>query len=335
LDATLVLIDGDTNLGWRQVSGPLVTLSDPMSLKPTFVLPILRSNGAVLQFEHTTVTGFGAKVVSPTTVTAAANGITDFPTAMVTFKSATNDNIGMNVSNGALTKLVPVDPATLTIADNRPAHLTYGLFDIQVKVAKPGNAATVTVFLPAPAPPASRWFKYSARRGWYDFSDHAVFSENRTEVTLTLVDGGIGDDDGVANGTITDPSGLASGPEAPVPAANGGSSGCFIATAAYGSYLHPFVRLLRTFRDDVLLPSSAGRSFVKWYYRVSPPIAQLIARNGVLAAGVRVILLPAIGLAFLCLKLGVVPGVLMFVVFGAVMVTGVRTVLRKRSVPTG
>ncbi len=62
---------------------------------------------------------------------------------------------------------------------------------------------------------------------------------------------------------------------------SGGSSGggCFIATAAYGSYLEPQVQLLRAFRDEYLLSNVPGRAFVDWYYRNSPPLAEYIAQR--------------------------------------------------------
>ena len=114
----------------------------------------------------------------------------------------------------------------------------------------------------------------------------------------------------------------------------GSSSGrCFIATAAYGSYLHPFVKILRDFRDRVLLTASPGRSFVAWYYRVSPPIADVIARYDWLSAAVRIALLPAVGLTWLCLKVGVVPVGLMLLVFFAAIITVSRTIWRKRCSP--
>lgn len=60
---------------------------------------------------------------------------------------------------------------------------------------------------------------------------------------------------------------------------SGGKSGCFIATAAYGSYLHPKVALLRQFRDTYLMTNAPGRAFVSCYYRISPPIAAFIAKH--------------------------------------------------------
>jgi hypothetical protein len=63
--------------------------------------------------------------------------------------------------------------------------------------------------------------------------------------------------------------------------------GCFIATAAYGSSLSTEVVLLSRFRDEVLLPSKLGALFVTFYYKVSPPLASLIARAEFLRAATR------------------------------------------------
>lgn len=51
---------------------------------------------------------------------------------------------------------------------------------------------------------------------------------------------------------------------------------CFIATAAAGDPDAPEVKVLRDWRDTVLMKSSIGREMVRTYYHVSPPIARFI-----------------------------------------------------------
>ncbi|MFA7404476.1 MAG: MXAN_6640 family putative metalloprotease [Pelobacteraceae bacterium] len=75
---------------------------------------------------------------------------------------------------------------------------------------------------------------------------------------------------------------------------SGNKSGCFIATAAYGSYLHPQVQLLRQFRDEYLLTNAPGRAFVSLYYRFSPQLADVIARHSVLRSIARLLLTPLV-----------------------------------------
>jgi|MudIll2142460700_1097286.scaffolds.fasta_scaffold50600_1 hypothetical protein len=82
------------------------------------------------------------------------------------------------------------------------------------------------------------------------------------------------------------------------------SSSCFIATAAFGSYMEPHVMILREFRDQVLSGNPLGRSFVFFYYKVSPPIANFISQHDALKMLVRWILLPVVGLSWMALNIG-------------------------------
>jgi predicted RNA-binding Zn-ribbon protein involved in translation (DUF1610 family) len=64
-------------------------------------------------------------------------------------------------------------------------------------------------------------------------------------------------------------------------------SGCFIATAAYGTPMATEIDALRQFRDEELERNRVGRRLVEVYYRSSPPIADVIAHSKKMRALVR------------------------------------------------
>lgn len=55
---------------------------------------------------------------------------------------------------------------------------------------------------------------------------------------------------------------------------NNSNSGCYIATAVYGSYNCPEVWTLRRFRDNTLDETWYGRAFIQTYYAISPTLVK-------------------------------------------------------------
>jgi peptide/nickel transport system substrate-binding protein len=77
-------------------------------------------------------------------------------------------------------------------------------------------------------------------------------------------------------------------------------SRCLIATAAFGSELAPQVQQLRLFRDNIVLKTSAGSSFMDvfnaWYYSFSPSVASYESQAPWLQNTVRTLIYPLLGI---------------------------------------
>lgn len=62
-------------------------------------------------------------------------------------------------------------------------------------------------------------------------------------------------------------------------AASSRAGGCYVATAVYGSYEAPEVRVLREWRDLELRSRAIGRVFIRLYYAVSPSAVRVLGRR--------------------------------------------------------
>jgi uncharacterized repeat protein (TIGR02543 family) len=104
---------------------------------------------------------------------------------------------------------------------------------------------------------------------------------------------------------------------------DGGGRGdglCFIATAAYGSPLHPHVKILRDFRDKYLMPNTLGRNFVDVYYKYSPFVADIVTKHKVLKIATRIYLLPVIVFCYSLLHAGPAVTLVIFIVIFPILI---------------
>lgn len=58
-----------------------------------------------------------------------------------------------------------------------------------------------------------------------------------------------------------------------------GDGCCYIATSVMGDYNHPYVILLKQYRDQVLKKKWTGRKFILVYYKISPKLVRVIEKN--------------------------------------------------------
>jgi len=76
----------------------------------------------------------------------------------------------------------------------------------------------------------------------------------------------------------------------------GDGGGCLIATAAFGSELSPQIQFLREIRDNTVLQTESGTSFMvgfnQFYYSFSPAIADYERENPVFKEAVKIMLTP-------------------------------------------
>ena len=135
-----------------------------------------------------------ARLIPPdtaTTNTATGTGTATFSTS----------------AGGGIAKLTATAQTAITCAP-RGVEFPHGLFSFNILGLNPGETVTVTITLPSPVPAGTQYWK--CQNGiWIDCTSLVGDNDGDNVLTLTLTDGGLGDADGVANGTIVDPGGPA------------------------------------------------------------------------------------------------------------------------------
>ncbi len=116
------------------------------------------------------------------------------------------DSVSLDAPGYVLTNVtVQAAPANVTPAGTFP----WGLFSFTIPNVTPGGVVTVTITLPAGAQPVG-YYKTDPTTGLlapFPFNGTSGAEINTNVITLHLVDGGPGDSDGLADGTIVDPGG--------------------------------------------------------------------------------------------------------------------------------
>jgi len=202
----------------------------------------------------------------PATITITAAGATNTPrTASVSLQisegangtaksvaTATGTGTALFVSSqGSIEQLASIDEASLPQEGKPNLEFPQGFFSFNIVGIAPGDEVEVQITLPDSVPPDAEYWAY------YDNEWHQIpmlmDSDDDRVITITLVDGGLGDGDGMADGAITD----AGGPGYPSPVDGGAhqlSKGAIVAISIAGgaAIIAGIVLLVRRRRSTLI-----------------------------------------------------------------------------------
>ncbi len=109
-------------------------------------------------------------------------------------------------SAGALTSLTA--SASTPCGSLAGFSFPHGFFSFTITNITPGSTATITITLPSNVPASTQYWK-CINGQWVNCTSLLGDNDGDNILTLTITDGGTGDTDGQANGTIVDPGGPA------------------------------------------------------------------------------------------------------------------------------
>jgi hypothetical protein len=110
--------------------------------------------------------------------------------------------------NGYITDLTASTVLAIPCPPRPDLNFPFGLFSFTVNGITPGSTVTIIIILPSNAPTNIQYWK-CINGNWVDCTSLLGSNNGDSILTITITDGGLGDRDGAANGTIVDPGGPA------------------------------------------------------------------------------------------------------------------------------
>ncbi|MDD5493696.1 MAG: SBBP repeat-containing protein [Dehalococcoidia bacterium] len=117
--------------------------------------------------------------------------------------------INTNATSGTLNNVVAVSEATLPNIGKPTVTFPYGLLSYSITDIPVGSTVNFILTYPSNIPITAEYWKYDEATGWVNITSLVGHNDGDNILTIALTDGGPGDSDGVANGTIVDPGGVA------------------------------------------------------------------------------------------------------------------------------
>ena len=126
------------------------------------------------------------------------------PTDAMVQSATGTGNVSFVADSGTIEDLTALNESDLP-EENTAIDFPHGLFIFNITGLSDGETVNVTIDFPQNIPTTAQYWKYHTPEGWYPIPMGSNDGDNI--ITIQLTDGGIGDDDGIANGVIVDQGG--------------------------------------------------------------------------------------------------------------------------------
>jgi hypothetical protein len=136
--------------------------------------------------------------------------------------STTLGTVNLNIDAGSISNAAWVPTSNIRCSNPSGYNFPFGMFSFNIGNLTPGQTARVTLKFPTPLPLGIKYYK--CINGAMVDCTSLMTRVNEYTLVLALTDGGKGDADGIANGSITDPGGPAVQINVPPSSSAGGTA---------------------------------------------------------------------------------------------------------------